>query len=186
MTDNGTADAGAPGKKGKPTPKRKEREAAHKRPLVMDMKTDAKARRERAKAQREKEYAAMRTGNERDLPVNHQGPARRFARDFIDSRLTIGEFMLPVSMLAFLVLWFGGAFEALVNIIALVFMVTLVGLFIESIVLLRKMKRLAVEKFGAKNVPSGYVFYGLTRLLQFRRLRMPRARVKIGERPDAK
>ena len=184
MTDD--VDTTASGKKGKPTPKRKQQEAAHKRPLVMDMKTDAKAKRERARAQREKEYAAMRGGNVRDLPVNHQGPARRFARDFIDSRLTIGEFMLPVSMLAFIAMWFGGAYEALVNVVALVFMVTLVGLLVEAVVLLRKMKRLAVEKFGDKNVPTGYTFYGLTRLLQFRRLRMPRARVKIGERPDAK
>lgn len=49
----------------------------------------------------------MQTGEEKYLPVQHKGPARRFARDYIDARWTLGEFFLPIALLVVLVM-FGG------------------------------------------------------------------------------
>ena len=90
--------------KGRPTPKRKVSEAANKRPLV----APATARRPAAsgrKAQRDIEYQAMQTGDERNMPAKDRGPVRRFIRDSVDARWNLGEFFLPVAAV-FLVIQF--------------------------------------------------------------------------------
>ena len=79
-------DAPKPEGKGRPTPKRKEREAAHKRPLVLDRKRDAARRRVERNLRFEREQKAMASGDERYMPAQHAGAPRRFARDSVDSR----------------------------------------------------------------------------------------------------
>lgn len=170
--------------KGRATPKRKEREAANVRPLVLDQKADAKKRHAEAKKRRDREYEAMRTGDERGMPSNHAGRERRYVRDIIDARTTIGEFMLPISMIAFAVMMFAGNYPRVTDVAALAFTVILVALVIESTVLIRSIKRRVIEKFGANKVPPGLTFYALTRILQVRRLRMPKPVVERGAHPS--
>jgi hypothetical protein len=85
-----------PGAKNRPTPKRRDQEAANKRPLIV---TDRKVARSKDKvARREgmaKQRAGMLAGDERYLPARDKGPRRRFIRDSVDARWNIGEFMLP-------------------------------------------------------------------------------------------
>ena len=38
----------------------------------------------------------MRTGDERYLPARDKGPVKRFIRDYVDARLSIAEFLLPL------------------------------------------------------------------------------------------
>ena len=92
------APAQAPGK-GRPTPTRKEAEAANKRPLVVDdRRSAAKRDRSQVKAQRDLEYQAMLSGDDRHMPARDRGPVKRFARDYVDSRLNIGSYFLPVAL----------------------------------------------------------------------------------------
>ena len=37
---------------------------------------------------------AMLTGDERYYPARDQGPARRYARDFVDARYNVGEYFI--------------------------------------------------------------------------------------------
>ena len=87
--------------KGRPTPKRKVSEAANKRPLVAP--TTKKTSRAQAKAQRDVEYRAMQTGDERNMPAKDRGPGaplhpRRRRRPLEPRRvLPAGRGHLPAS-----------------------------------------------------------------------------------------
>jgi uncharacterized membrane protein len=63
-----------------------------------------------------------------------------------------------------------------------VFWVIVLAVVIDSVFLSRKLKKRVVAKFGT--VDSGVVWYGTMRSLQFRRLRLPKPKVKRGEYPS--
>ena len=89
--------ADRPGAKNRPTPSRREQEAARKRPLVpKDRKAAAGQSREATRVARAKQRAAMLSGDESALPARDKGPVKRYIRDTVDARWNIGEFMLPV------------------------------------------------------------------------------------------
>src|SRR5664279_431484 len=92
--------------KGHATPKRKEREAAQRRPLVATSKEDNKKRREEQRMRADRQQKALQTGDERYMPRQHAGAPRRFARDFIDARTTVGEFLLPSAVVTMIALMF--------------------------------------------------------------------------------
>ena len=89
--------------KGRATPSRKAAEAARKRPLVpKDRKLAARQDREAAKATRDREYQALKTGDERYLPARDKGPERRWVRDYVDARRNLAEWFLPFALLGFI------------------------------------------------------------------------------------
>ena len=169
-------------KKGQPTPKRKAQEAANQRGLVMDVKSDAKERRARDRGRREAEYSAMRSGDEKNMPAEHRGPEKRFIRDYIDARTSIGEFLLPFSLLFVILslIFNGGAFGA-VLILGFYIIVLMAG--VETFLMMRRLKKQVIEKFGANKVPRGFSFYAIARSLNLRRFRTPRPKVRRGEFP---
>jgi hypothetical protein len=172
-----------PAGKGHATPKRKEREAAQRRPLVPTTKEDAKKRRVEQRLRAAREQHALQTGDERYMPSQHAGAPRRFARDFVDARSTVTEFMLPAAAVSMIALFlFGNSVPIMTAVTFSLFLLMAVWA-IESAVLLRKMRRQASAKFGAEKLPRMYAIYGLTRLMQIRRLRLPKPQVKRGEYP---
>ncbi|SEI90449.1 DUF3043 domain-containing protein [Demequina mangrovi] len=184
MSDNTTpeTDVEVSGKKNKPTPKRKDQEAARRRPVIADTKAAKKQQRDQQRAVREKEWQAMREGDERHMPLEHRGPERRFLRDYVDARTSPGEFLLPASIV-FVILsllvntgWAGVALIALFY-----FMVLVVGL--ETFLMTRRLKKRFTAKFGAHKLPRGWTFYVIARHLNMRRFRAPKPKVKRGEYP---
>jgi Flp pilus assembly protein TadB len=170
------------GKKGQATPRRKEQEAANKRGLVVDVKSDAKERRARDRARREAEYAALRQGDEKNMPIEHRGPEKRFIRDYIDARTSVGEFLLPFSILFVIasLVWGNGALGA-VLILAFYAIVLIAG--VETWLMMRRMKKSFIAKFGENKLPRGFTFYSIARALNMRRFRTPKPKVKRGEFP---
>ena len=87
------------GKKGRPTPKRKQAEAARLHPLVpADRKGAKRAARAARNARWEAEQRALVTGDEKHLPARDKGSARRFVRDYVDARHSFSEWVLLVMM----------------------------------------------------------------------------------------
>ncbi len=96
-------------KKGRPTPSRREAEAARKAraKVPRTRKEQAAARRLARTESSGKMRQAMKTGDDRYLPARDQGPVRKFIRDYIDSSFWMLELMLP-AMVVFLVFGYSG------------------------------------------------------------------------------
>jgi Flp pilus assembly protein TadB len=166
--------------KGRPTPKRKVSEAANKRPLVAP--TTKKASRVQAKAQRDIEYRAMQTGDERNMPAKDRGPVRRYIRDSVDSRWNLGEFFLPMAVI-FLVIQFALAKTGLAVFAILALYVYIIASVFDAWLMWRGMKKRLVAKFGIEQLPRGAAMYAVLRAFQIRPSRMPKPQVKHGQRP---
>lgn len=167
-----------PGAKNRPTPKRTVAEAANKRPLVpADRKaagrTAGRANREQLREQRIRQRQAMLSGDERYFPARDAGPERRYIRDYVDARFNVGELMVPVVAVVF-ILSLTRSTTVVVAVTLLVYLLILAAL-IDAIWLRFRLRSRLTRKFG--EVPRGSVFYALTRSLQIRRWRMPRAMV---------
>lgn len=166
------------GAKNRPTPKRRDQEAARKQPLVQtDRKAaknaDREARRENSRKMRE----AMVTGDEKHLPPRDKGPVRRFVRDSVDVRYNLGELLLPL-MLAVLVLsLFAGTWATYVFLGVYVLILIAV---LDAFLLWRRTKPKILARFGEDTNLRGLGMYQAMRGFQMRRTRMPKPQVKRG------
>ncbi|WP_260981261.1 DUF3043 domain-containing protein [Curtobacterium pusillum] len=166
--------------KGRPTPTRREREAANRRPIVGGSAEDKKAARARLNSEREKARVGMANGEERYLPAKDRGEQRRFVRDWIDARWNVGEIMMPVLVL-FLIVGFAASATPIAS-YALLLVWAFVALFvIDCIVLWLSFRKKLTNKFGS--MQRGTFFYILTRAWQLRFLRLPKPQVKRGQYP---
>jgi hypothetical protein len=171
--------------KGHPTPKRKQAEAANKRPLVPDdRKAAAKAARVAARTKRDHEFAALQTGDERYLPAKDRGPVRRYIRDHIDARRNLGEYFLPIAMVLLVLQLTLAQVNASLAVLALLLLyVFVIAMMVDVLFMWRTLKKKLVAKFGADAIPRGTTMYGVLRVFQLRRSRLPKAQVKHGQYP---
>ena len=169
--------------KGRPTPTRKEKEAARKRPLVSSDRTQArKDSRAVMQTEREKQRIGMANGVEKYLPMRDRGVQRRYVRDYIDARTSIGEFLIPVMVIvliatvlpqpevqvgAFALLWF-------------FFIAAVIDCIVVGFIIRRKL----AAKFGASKVETGLRWYAAMRMLQLRVMRLPKPQVKRRQYPE--
>lgn len=176
----GGVPGGVPQAKGRATPTRAQQEAARKRPLVADTK-EAKARaRAQLAQQREKSRIGMAAGDDKFLPVRDKGPQRRFVRDYVDSRLHLGEAVMPAMVLVILATFVPFAAIQYWSFIALwIFILLVIG---DMILLSIRVKAAARAKFGADRIEKGLGWYGSMRTIQMRFMRLPKPQVKRGTR----
>ncbi|WIB61565.1 DUF3043 domain-containing protein [Curtobacterium sp. MCLR17_007] len=178
LLEQGLPDQG----KGRPTPSRREREAANRRPLVGNTPVDKKAARARLNSEREKARVGMANGEERYLPAKDRGEQRRFVRDYIDARWNVGEVMMPV-LVVFLIVGFVASQTAAAS-YALLLVWAFVALFLlDCVVLWAILRKKLTAKFG--QFQKGTFLYILTRAWQLRFLRLPKPQVKRGQYPAA-
>lgn len=172
------------GGKGRPTPSRKEAEAAARARAKVP-----RTRREQMAAQRaarsesgQRVRAAMKSGDERYLPARDRGPVRRFVRDFVDSRFSIMELMVPILVVTLVLGWSGNAY--LVSVGSTMTFGALVLIALDMLILRFRLRRELGRRFPEEST-KGTTYYALMRALQMKFMRMPKAQVKIGERlPD--
>jgi hypothetical protein len=171
--------------KGRPTPSRKEAQAARKSQLKIpqDPKDARKAARERDHDERARKRAAMMAGDQRYLPPRDQGPGRAFARDFVDSRFTIAEYFIFV---AIGVLALGFIRNQVVQSSVSIFFFAFTALIaVDTVVLLVQLNRRARTAVPEPRDRKGMTMYALLRTIQIRRLRLPPPRVRRGGAPVA-
>lgn len=179
------------GAKNRPTPKRREAQAANLRPIVpSDRKAAAKAARERARRQRDTERVAVVRGDEGHLPARDAGPERRMVRDLVDARWNFGELYLP-----FMLLFVVGILIPIIGKMSvqnrasfsltsslLLYLLILV-LTLDTFIMWRRVRTALRERFGQELVLRGLFAYSLSRSVMIRRWRRPPTRVARGEAP---
>jgi hypothetical protein len=176
--------------KGRPTPKRREAQGRRRQPVTAptNRKDAYKQARERQAAQRVRTREGMLRGDDRYLPARDKGVARKYARDWVDSRRTISQYFLPVSLVLLVVLWtipmFGGQTGMLFYSYAITILwpAMIVVVAVSSIWVAQRLKKEVAERFPDESL-KGVGFYGAMRALQIRRLRFPPPTLLPGGRP---
>lgn len=176
----------APVGKGRPTPTRKQAEAANRRPLVpADRKAAAKEARAVQRVERDRQYQAMQSGDERYLPAKDKGPVRRYIRLFVDARWNLGELFLPIAIVVLLANIGLSTISPSVAVIAMLALyVFILAMVVDSVIMWRKLKKQLITKFGADAIVRGTMMYSITRVFQIRRARLPKPQNKHGEWPS--
>jgi hypothetical protein len=169
------------GGKGRPTPSRKEAEAAAK----ARAKTP-RTRKEQVAAQRaargessSRVRQAMKTGDERFLPPRDKGPVRRFIRDFVDSRFSFVELMVPLLIVTMILGYSGNAYLAGVG--NTILLGTLLLVVVDIVVMRFRLRRELTRRFPSEPL-KGTTYYAVMRALQMKFMRLPKAQVKIGQK----
>lgn len=168
--------------KGHATPTRKEREAANLRPLVSsDRKAGNKASRAKMNEAREKARVGMANGEEKYLPTKDKGVQRRYIRDYVDARWSVGELIIPVMFLVIILTFINSPAVQAIAIFALwgFFIVAVIDSVVVGLVIQKKLG----AKYGADKVQRGNRWYTAMRALQLRPMRLPKPQVKRGTFP---
>ena len=168
--------------KGRPTPTRKEAQAAarERARIGMDKKTAQKVLREKRAESNRKMREGMKAGDERYLPARDQGPVRRFVRDWVDARISVAEFLLPL-LIAIMLLGSVGS-TAMQRFSSSLWAVTIMLLVVDTFWVRFRLRRTLKENFPDENL-RGTTFYALVRMLQLRFMRLPKPNVRLGGKP---
>jgi len=169
-----------PSGKGRPTPSRKEAEAAAKARAK-----PPRTRREQAAAQRatkgessQRVRQGMRNGEEKYLLARDKGPVRRFIRDFVDSRFSFVELIIPLLVVTMVLGYSGNARLAGIGNALLFGSILLVV--VDMLMLRFRLRRQLAARFPDEPV-KGTTYYALTRAMQMKFMRLPKPKVKIGQ-----
>lgn len=161
---------GEPGsqKKGRPTPTRREAEAAaRERARVPRTRKEQMAKQRALKTESSATVRAeMKAGNEKYLMPRDKGPVRRFIRDFVDTRFSLAEVVIPLMVVSLFI-------QSLVIVLFPLLIVDL--LFMRY----RLRKQLAI-RFPDASL-KGTSYYAITRSMQLKFMRLPKPRLKLGE-----
>ena len=120
----------------------------------------------------------MKAGDERYYLPRDKGPVRRFVRDFVDSRFSFIELMVPLLVVT-MVLGYSGStrLAAIGNMMLMGTILLVVG---DMLFLRFRLRRELARRFPDEPT-QGPTYYAITRALQMRFMRLPKSKVKIGQ-----
>lgn len=176
-----------PAGKGRPTPTRKEAEAAAKdrARLGMDKKSAQKVLREGRSGSNKQMRDGMKAGDERYLPERDKGPVKRYVRNWVDARISFTEFLLPM-LVVIMVLSYAGKGDpgsTVTKISSYLWTASLLLLLVDVVYTRVRLNKALKAKFPDESL-KGVTFYAFIRVLQIRPLRIPKPQVKIGQKFD--
>jgi hypothetical protein len=174
-----------PAGKGRPTPKRRDARKQRRQALPANRKDASKLRRERAREQRTLQRQALLSGDERHLPARDAGPAKRLARDLVDTRFTLGQVFFGLIFVVFalsigLSNVHGKAAKDAGAAVNFASIVVLIVVFVDSVRVGKAARKAVVDKYGAKDA-LGITGYAMIRAMQPRRMRRPPPKLRRGD-----
>jgi hypothetical protein len=190
VTEVSPADAAASSRKGytpskqelgKATPKRPRANAAREAPPA-DRKEAVKRARVKERAARAEQRAGMMSGDERYLTPRDRGPERALVRDIVDSRRTAGTWFFSFAFVLLVVSSIKVLPPTFVLTANLVWLLIGFGVVLDSLLICRKINRLVQERFPkAEQKMRALYMYAVMRSLSYRRFRIPKPRVQVGQ-----
>ena len=177
-------EANSNAKKGKPTPARKQQEAARKRPLVAPRTKEAiAAERAARKARRIEASEGLMNGDPRFLTKRDAGPQRSLLRDIVDARrVTVGEILMGFMVVTLFFTYTSNTRSAVAVILSDLVLILFVLFIIDSLLIARRARAILSTKFGKTNLQKGLWFYVAVRSMYPRFMRTPRAKVRRGHK----
>ncbi len=187
--------AHTPGK-GRPTPKRRDAEQRRRGPVAPPPRTTREAiKRSRGNKEERKQLAAKRreiratqrermmAGDEKYLMPRDRGPVKAFIRDAVDSRRNLLGLFMPLAILIFVALLVPD--PRVQSYTTLLCLLMLVAMIIEGILLGGRLTRRVRAKFPKEPVRGLSIgWYAFIRASQLRKLRVPKPRVRPGDKID--
>ncbi len=166
---------------GKITPKRKAGGRATEPPPA-NRREAMKRAREKNRQARIEQRQGMMEGKEEYLLARDKGPERALVRDIVDARRNIASYFLPAA----LIILIGGSNSMPVQVRAFsttLWFVLLLGTVVDSALLSRKVKTMVTARFPNRATRNGSLYYyAIMRSISLRRMRMPKPRVKVGDK----
>jgi hypothetical protein len=163
----------APGtKKARPTPTRKEAEAARRQRV-----TQTYSKKEARK------YASQQARANRMRAINQRegAPDKALMRDYVDSRFNLGEFLLPSVVVILAITILGSYVRGVAGFATLAMYLFILLVIVDNFMMWRGFKKVLAARLP-KASTKGLLMYGMTRATQLRRFRMPAPRVKRGDK----
>lgn len=121
----------------------------------------------------------MAKGDERYLPMRDKGVQKRYTRDFVDARFSVGEILMPVLILVILTIFF----DAIAVYAQYGFWAIFLFVVADCVVMTFQLRRKLAAKFGKDKVEK-VTWYASMRAVQMRFLRLPKPQVTRGEYPS--
>ena len=148
--------------------------------MSSDRAAARKAARGQMQAQRERARIGMAAGEEKFLPMRDRGPQKRFVRDYVDARFSVGELLIPLMFGVIILTFFPQPEVQAIGLVALwaFFLVAIIDVVVLGFIVKRKI----TAKFGADRVEK-VRWYAAMRALQLRLMRLPKPQVKRGQFP---
>lgn len=159
---------GGPQRKDAPTPTRRQAEAARRERLTKKVS--------KKDASRDRRAARMKAMHERD-----NTPEKALLRDYVDARRSVGEFLLPGVLLMFVGLFLAQLAPGIAMLATTVIYLLFAAVAVDMFVMWRGFKRVLAQRLP-RSSRRGLLMYGINRAIQFRKMRMPKPRVRRGDR----
>ncbi|AQP47500.1 hypothetical protein BW730_08340 [Tessaracoccus aquimaris] len=132
------------------------------------------------KEQRKAASRAREDARVQALDKQERSPQRQLARDYVDTRWTINEFMLPIFILLMAASMATMSNITLSSYILMGMWVVIGMVVINTFLLWRGYKKLLAERHPSAS-PKGLLFYLFNRSIMIRRFRQPGPRIKRGD-----
>jgi len=167
--------------KGRPTPKRSEKQRRRSGPVAPPPQTrkEAAARLRAKQAEGRKQLrAGVAANDEKAMLPRDAGPLRSFLRDVVDSRRNVGVILLPVALILVLAQFSGQ--EQVLSVAVTIWTAAVLAMLLDVVLITVKVRKGLKERFPDEGKAVRHVGYALLRSTVFRRFRMPPPKVVPG------
>jgi len=166
--------------KGRPTPKRseKQRRTGPVAPPPQTRKEAAQRQKQATAAARTRIKEGAASGDERYLAKRDAGPVRAMVRDVVDARRNVGTVLLPLALI--LIVTNLSGIRALQNAGLLLWLVAIIAMVVDITMTTVALRRRLKAEHPEEQSLFGHIAYGLLRSTVMRRFRLPPPRVSPG------